>query len=120
MSLSSPSQVSATTGKLKFTVPGNFLVPHSTTASRVTPTLCVLVSSIGPFQKTRFLHPCGAGHFPVAVKGIDRRRYRCIAVFLSKRQNGCHPGADRSLADNEFPLAFHQRCLTNLSTPAHP
>ena len=51
MSFSSPSHVSPTTGRLKFDVSGNFLVPHSTTASRTTPTLWVLVSSTGPSRK---------------------------------------------------------------------
>ena len=70
------------------------------------------------FQKTGFLHPGGAGHFSVPVKGIHRGRYRRIAVLLSKRQNGGDPCADRALANNEFSLAFHQRCLTNLH-PSH-
>ena len=51
MSLSSPSQVSATTGKLKYSVSRNFLVPHSITASWVTPMLWVLVNSTGPSRK---------------------------------------------------------------------
>ena len=48
MSLSSPSQVSATTGRQQlnasFTIRGR---PHSITASRTVPTLLVLVSRMG-------------------------------------------------------------------------
>src|SRR3954465_5432258 len=47
MSLSAPSQVSATTGNDQSNA-NPFFTSHSITASRTTPTLCVLVIRTGP------------------------------------------------------------------------
>src|SRR5207247_9066365 len=54
MSLSQPSQVSATTGRLhQYPVlsAAPCLIRHAITASRATPTLCVFVITIGPSRK---------------------------------------------------------------------
>ena len=78
MSLSSPSQVSATTGRLKCSVSGNFLVPHSTTASRVTPTLCVLVSSTGPSRK-----PDSSTHSAPVISPFPLKEYTAAGTGVS-------------------------------------
>jgi hypothetical protein len=75
------------------------------TASRTTPTLCVLVS--------RIVEPGGAGHFPVAVEIVPGGE-NAAGELLAARQDRGDAGSHRALADDEFALAADKRDLANL------
>jgi hypothetical protein len=49
-------------------------------------------------QKARFLHPCAASYFSIAVKGIDGRRHWGGDITLTERREGRDTGTGTPLA----------------------
>ena len=110
MSLSRPSYVSPTTGSDQATRGPACSTETATSASRTTPTLCVLVIAIGPGELPGFADPFEAGQLAVAVEAVAAGEDRRVRV---RRHDHRDPGSDRSLADDERPVAFDDRGVSH-------
>ena len=67
------------------------------------------------FHETGFFHPCGPGHFPVAVQGKPTCKDR-VAGLLATRQNHRNAGAHRTFAHFKCAGAADQGCVPDLNT----
>ena len=83
------------------------------TASRTTPTLCVLVIMHGSVEEAGIVNPGGAGHFAVAVEGEPGGENGVVAG-LAAGMNGGDAGAHRAFADYEFAFTGDQRGVADL------
>jgi hypothetical protein len=64
------------------------------------------------FEKARFLDPRGASHLAIAIQGEPTRK-DWISRLTSSRQDRCHARSDRTLSNNELPLARDQRDVSD-------
>ena len=109
MSLSRPSYVSPTTGSDQATRGPACSTETATSASRTTPTLCVLVIATGPVSI-----PDSRTHSRPVSSPLPLRRWQpaktgsCVAVRVRRHDDG-HAGPDRTLADDERSVALDDR-----------
>src|SRR6267378_6204659 len=78
------------------------------TASRTTPTLCVLVIITGP-SRNRILLPSRAGHFAVAIERPPSSKYGIHHGIHATGKNGRDAGSDRAIADIALAFAGDER-----------
>ena len=112
MSLSTPSQVSATTGRPQGCRPGRDAC-HCRIASRTTPTLCVFVIAIGPSRK-----PLSWSHVVPVISplplSVNQAPNTGSALVLAARVDHGDARAHRALAGDEPPLARDERRVADL------
>jgi hypothetical protein len=73
------------------------------TASRTTPTLCVLVIMTGPFEKTGLLDPGAPVISPLPFCANQPGEHRIGERIAAARQDRRDPGAHRPDAHLQFP-----------------
>src|SRR5437773_11822002 len=108
MSLSAPSQVSATTGSDQSNSKP-LRTSHSMTASRTTPTLCVLVIITGPAR-----NPDSSSHVVPVISPLPlsvNQPPKTGSPFVAPRGKIADPRADGALAHHELPLPSDDRAM---------